>query len=57
MMRRLESFHSWRWATVLLIAVAVPAVAIERQGSDNRGAATNMIIQSKIVSDALASAE
>jgi hypothetical protein len=39
-----------------LIAVAVPAWAIE-QRPENRGAATNMTPQSKIVSDALASAE
>jgi len=39
-----------------LIAVAVPALAIE-QRPENRGAATNITIQSKILNDALASAE
>jgi hypothetical protein len=56
MMRQLDSFHSLGWV-VALFAVTVPALAIEQQGPEYRGAATNMITQSKIVSDALASAE
>jgi hypothetical protein len=55
-MRRLDSFHAWG-CVVALFAVAVPALAIEQQGPENHGAATNMITQSKIVNDALASAE
>ena len=50
-MRRLDSFHAWGWV-VALFAVAVPALAIEQQGPENRGTATNMITQSKIVNDA-----
>jgi hypothetical protein len=57
MMQRLNSFHSWRWAIVFLVTVALPASAFEQQGPKNRGGAINMIIQSKIVSDALLSAE
>ena len=57
MMQRLNSFHSWRWAIVFLVTVALPASAFEQQGPENRGVAINMIIQSKIVSDALLSAE
>jgi len=56
MMRQLKRFHGFGWV-VALFAVAVPAVAIEQQGPENRGAATGMITQSKIVGDALASAE
>jgi hypothetical protein len=44
------------WALVLC-AAAVPVLAVEQQGPENRGATINMITQSKIVSDALASAE
>jgi hypothetical protein len=58
MIRRFNSFQPWWCAVTFLIAVAAPALAIEPQGSDNRGASTtNMTTQSKIVSDALASAE
>jgi hypothetical protein len=42
---------------VFLSALAVPALAIEQQGSENREAAINTINRSKVVSDALASAE
>jgi hypothetical protein len=42
---------------MVLIAVPVPALAIEPQGTGNPGVASNMIAQSKIVSDALAAAE
>jgi hypothetical protein len=57
MMRWVDSFHAWCWAMVFLCALAVPALAIEQQGSENREAAINMINRSKVVSDALASAE
>ena len=57
MMRWLDSFQAWRWAIVFLSALAVPALAIKQQGSENREAAINMIERSKVVSDALASAE
>jgi hypothetical protein len=56
MTRQLDRFHDLGWV-VALFAVAVPALAIEQQGPENRGATTTMIAQSKIVSDALASAE
>jgi hypothetical protein len=43
---------------MVLIALAVlPVLAIEQQGSKGREGATNMITQSKVVSDALASVE
>ena len=54
-MRQFDGFRAWWWV-VALIAVAAPALAIEQQGSENRGAASNMT-QSRIVRDALASAE
>ena len=54
-MKRLNSFHVWGWASAY-IALAVPALAIEQQETGNRAVAIN-IVQSKIVSDALASAE
>jgi len=55
MMRRLGIFYSCGWAMVL-IAVPVVALAIEPQGTGNPGVVSNMIAQSKIVSDALAAA-
>lgn len=39
------------------VALAAPVLANEQQVAEDRGAAINMISQSKIVSDALASAE
>jgi hypothetical protein len=57
MMGWLDSFHTWRWAIVFLSALAVPGLAIEQQGSENREAAINMNNRSKVVSDALTSAE
>ena len=42
---------------VVLNALAVPALAIEQPGSENREAAINMIDRSKVERDALASAE
>jgi hypothetical protein len=58
MMRRIDSFQAWWCAVAFLVAVAAPALAIEPQGFDSRGAThNNMTTQSKIVSDALASAE
>jgi hypothetical protein len=58
MMRRIDSFQLWWCAVAFLVAVAAPALAIEPQGFDSRGAThNNMTTQSKIVSDALASAE
>lgn len=56
-MRRLHSFQPWQYATIFLIAVAVPALAVEQQRPESRKTTTNMITQSKVVSDALASAE
>jgi len=56
MMKRLDSFYLWGWA-VVSIAAAAPALAAEQQGPGHRGVTTNMNIQSKIVSDVLASAE
>jgi hypothetical protein len=56
MMRGLDSFQPWWCAVAFLAAVAAPALAVEPQGSD-RAATTNMTTQSKIVSDALTSAE
>ena len=55
MMRRLDSLHAWG-LVVVLVAMALPILAFA-QGPENRRAATNMTTQSKIVSDALASAE
>jgi len=57
MMGRLDRFRAWQWAVVFLNALAVPALAIEQQESQNREAAMNMIDRSKVVRDALASAE
>jgi hypothetical protein len=42
---------------MILITMTLPALAIEQQGPENRGTTTSMSIQSKIVSDALVSAE
>jgi hypothetical protein len=56
MMKRLVSFHVWGWATAC-IALAVSAAAIEQPGAGNRATTINMMVQSKIVSDAIASAE
>lgn len=57
-MRRLDNLRLWRCAAAFLVAVAAPALAGEPRRPDDRGASTtNMATQSKIVSDALASAE
>ena len=55
-MRRLGRFHAWGRA-VALVALAVPALAIAQQRPENRGAATTVTTQSKIVSDVFAAAE
>jgi hypothetical protein len=56
-MRRLDSLRLW-CAAAFLVAVAAAALAGEPRRPDDRGApTTNMATQSKIVSDALASAE
>lgn len=57
-MRKLNSLRLWRCAAAFLIAAAAPAPAGELRKPAGRGdSKTNMAIQSKIVSDALASAE
>ncbi|MFY9627500.1 MAG: hypothetical protein WAK03_05015 [Methylocystis sp.] len=52
-----DSFHAWQWAVVFLSALAVLALAIKHQRSGDREAAINTVNQSKVVSDALASAD
>jgi hypothetical protein len=56
MMRHHGRFFFWGWAVV---SIAAPALALagEPQGLGDRGVATNTVPQSKIVIDALASAE
>jgi hypothetical protein len=46
MMRLLDRFHALGWVVALFV-LAVPALAIEQQGSEIRGAAANMITQRK----------